>query len=190
MRVPPNAPREKQRSSWAPRRRPSAAGAGAQSPATAKAAEDAFNQMKEIHADGVIGLRGLYLEARRNGDEEGRRFAHAQEAHTIAALPWAGQAILEKHTMGDDWRGALSAVEANYRAQSVDKATGGARQRAVLKTAIAQGHRDREAGGGAGAGARIDQARAGPHSAYALAGRLLARKGDIRRAARMIETGW
>jgi HemY protein len=153
-----------------------------------KAAEDAFNQMKENPATRVIGLRGLYLEARRNGDEEAA-YAHAQEAHTIAALPWAGQAILEKHTMGDDWRSALSVVEANIARKSVDKATG-ARQRAVLKTAIAQEIADREPDEALALVRESIKLAPDLVPAYALAGRLLARKGDIRRAARMIETGW
>ncbi len=153
-----------------------------------KAAEDAFNQMKDNPATRVIGLRGLYLEARRNGDEEAA-YAHAQEAHTIAALPWAGQAILEKHAMSDDWRGALSVVEANIARKSVDKATG-ARQRAVLKTAIAQGIADREPEEALALVRESIKLAPDLVPAYALAGRLLARKGDIRRAARMIETGW
>ncbi len=153
-----------------------------------KAAEDAFNQMKENPETRVIGLRGLYLEARRNGDEEAS-YAFAQEAHTIAALPWAGQAILEKHAMSDDWRGALSVVEANIARKAVDKATG-ARQRAVLKTAIAQELEGREPDEALALVREAIKLAPDLVPAYALAGKLLARKGDIRRAARMIETGW
>ena len=153
-----------------------------------KSAEDAFKAMKDNPQTRVIGLRGLYLEARRSGDEESA-YNHALEAHAIAALPWAGQAILEKHAMGDDWRGALQVVEANIARKVVDKPTGN-RQRAVLKTAIAQNM----------SGAEPDEAlqlvresiKLAPDliPAYVLAGRLLARKGDIRRGARILETGW
>lgn len=153
-----------------------------------KAAEDAFSQMKDNPETRIIGLRGLYLEARRNGDEEAA-YAHAQEAHAIAALPWAGQAILEKHTMSDDWRGALSVVEANIARKAVDKPAG-ARQRAVLKTAIAQDLGDREPDEALALVREAIKLAPDLVPAYALAGKLLARKGDIRRAARMIETGW
>lgn len=153
-----------------------------------KDAEDAFRQMRDNPATRVIGLRGLYLEARRNGDDEAAH-AYAQEAHSIAALPWAGQALLEKHTMSDDWRGALAVVETNIARKLVDKATG-ARQRAVLKTAIAQSLAEREPEEALALAREAIKLSPGLEPAYALAGRLLARKGDLRRAARMIETGW
>ena len=153
-----------------------------------QSAEAAFRLMTENPETQVIGLRGLYLEARRSGDDAAAH-AHAQEAHAIAALPWAGQAILEKLTMGDDWRGALSAVEANIARKSVDKQTGN-RQRAVLKTAIAMDISTREPD------EALQLVREGIKlapdlvPAYALAGKLLARKGDIRRGARILEAGW
>lgn len=151
-------------------------------------AEDAFNQMKDNPATRIIGLRGLYLEARRNGDEEAAH-AHALEAHTLAALPWAGQAILERHAMADDWRGALKVVETNIARKLIDKDTG-ARQRAVLKTAIALEIAEREPEEALLLAREAIKLAPDLIPAYALGGRLLARKGDIRRGARMLETGW
>ena len=153
-----------------------------------QSAEQAFELMKENRETRVIGLRGLYLEARRNGDEEAA-YAHAQEAHTIAALPWAGQAILEKHTMSDDWRGALSVVEANISRKATDKQTG-ARQRAVLKTAIALETSAREPDEALQLVREAVKLAPDLIPAYAEAGRILSRKGDLRRGARILETGW
>ncbi len=153
-----------------------------------QSAEQAFKQMTENPETRVIGLRGLYLEARRAGNDQAAH-AHAQEAHSIAALPWAGQAILEKHTMSEDWRGALSVVEANIARKAIDKDTGN-RQRAVLKTAIALEIADREPDEALQLSREAIKLAPGLVPAYAVAGKMLARKGDIRRGARVLESGW
>ncbi len=153
-----------------------------------QSAEQAFKQMTENPETRVIGLRGLYLEARRAGNDEAAH-AHAQEAHAIAALPWAGQAILEKHTMGEDWRGALAVVEANIARKAIDKDTGN-RQRAVLKTAIALEIADREPDEALQLSREAIKLNPALVPAYAVAGKMLARKGDIRRGARILEAGW
>ncbi len=153
-----------------------------------QSAGQAFQQMKDTPETRVIGLRGLYLEARRAGDEEAA-YAYAQEAHRIAALPWAGQAILEQHTMSGGWREALSVVEANIARKTTDKPTGN-RQRAVLKTAIARDFSEREPEEALQLVREAINLAPDLIPAYALAGRLLARKGDLRRGARILETGW
>ena len=153
------------------------------------AAEAAFTEMMDEDETRVLGLRGLFVEARRRGDGDAAR-EYAGEAIRIApAATWASDAVLEARCADRDWRGALEAVERRASLGLVDKATA-KRHRAVLMTADALDRAEHES----------DRALAIAHDAVklapdlvpaaALAGRLLSRKGDLRRAAKIVETAW
>jgi HemY protein len=150
------------------------------------AVEAAFREMtrrKDMH---LLGYRGLHAHAQRRGDvEQAHRLAST--AHGIAALPWTASAVLEKHVAANDWEGALAALESS--GSLIDKRTK-ERQRAVLATAIAL-DKEHSAPGEALRLAR-SAAKREPDlvPAIALAARLLARKGAVRKAARMIEAAW
>jgi HemY protein len=149
---------------------------------------DTFNQMLEDPETRVLGLRGLHLEAKRNGDAAAAH-VFAKEAYSLAPLPWAGQALLEHHAMADDWSGALAVVESSIARKAVDKATGN-RQRGVLKTGIAMSLFDREPDEALRIAREAIKLAPDLIPAYVTAGRLLARRGDIRRAGRILEDGW
>src|ERR1700722_2693586 len=85
-------------------------------------AESAFKDMLEGGHTRALGLRGLHVEARRRGDHEAA-LEYAVAAHKHAALPWAGQAVLDDHAARGDWAGALAAVETNAAAKLIDKPT-------------------------------------------------------------------
>lgn len=149
------------------------------------AAEAAFANMAKHDETKLLGLRGLHIEAQRRGDTEAaHHFAH--EAHRIAALPWAGEAVVSHQAQRADWAAALATVEANARAKTIDFRTA-ERQRAVLETAIAQESElvdpDRAL--------RLAQqaAKRAPDlvPAVALAARLLTKRGSLRAASKMVE---
>lgn len=151
-------------------------------------ADKTFKRMLEHDDTRVLGLRGLYLEARRRGDEAAAQ-AYAREAHSIAPLPWASQAMLEHNTMSDDWSGALSVVESAMARKTIDKPTGN-RQRAVLKTATGQDMADRDPDQALQLAREAIKLAPDLVPAYVLAGKMLARRGDVRRGARVLEDGW
>lgn len=153
-----------------------------------RAAQMAFEELADRDDTRVLGLRGLYAEATRRGDEEAaRHFAAA--AHRASPLPWSAQAVLEHRATEQDWEKALATVESSVAARLIDKETG-ERQRAVLETALAQ---DKEM-------VAPDQALKLARSAIkrapdlappvVVAARLLTRNGDIRKASRLIEKAW
>jgi HemY protein len=150
------------------------------------AAEAAFRDMLHKPHTHTLGLRGLHLEARRRGDQQAA-LHFAAEASKHAALPWAGQAMLDHRAAEGDWAGALATVESNAAANLIDKPTAN-RWRAVLKTAMARERADREPQ--AALALAQEAVRLAPDlaPAAALAGRLLAAQGDYRRAAKVIET--
>lgn len=148
----------------------------------------AFKQMTERDDMRLLGLRGLHVEAQRRGDfENAHNFASA--AHEIAPLPWTAKAGVEHRAATGDWQSALAALESNFGAQHVDKTTR-ERQRAVLETALAL---DKEETAPSEALRLVRAAlKREPHfvPAVALAARLLSRKGDIRKATKLIEAAW
>ncbi len=152
-------------------------------------AEAAFQRMTDEPETRVLGLRGLYVEARRRDDGPAARAYAAEAARLAPTVAWANEATLEAQCGEADWRGALETVQRRTSLGSLDKTTG-RRQRAVLLTAEAM---QREAGEPERAVDLAEEAaRLAPDlaPAAALAGRLLARRGDLKRAAKVVEAAW
>ncbi|MDB5590324.1 heme biosynthesis HemY N-terminal domain-containing protein, partial [Enterovirga sp.] len=161
----------------------------AQASGNREVADAAFRDMAARPETRVLGLRGLYLEARRRGDAEAAR-QHAEEAARVApAVGWASDAVLEAQSAERDWAGAVRLVERRTSLGLIDRATS-RRQRAVLLTADAI---DREARDPEGALASAQQAvKLAPDlvPAAALAARMLSRRGDLKKAAKVVEAAW
>src|SRR4051812_27759905 len=58
------------------------------------AAETAFTAMLDEPETKPLGLRGLFVEARRRGDVAAARSLAAEAVRTSPSLPWAGTALL------------------------------------------------------------------------------------------------
>jgi HemY protein len=137
----------------------------------------------------LIGLRGLFIEARRREDLSAAR-GYAEEASRAApALAWASQAALEFRCASGDWDGALAVLERNMQSRLIDKPTY-RRQRAVLLTASA--HAAEESDHERAYALALEAVKLAPSlvPAAELAARLLLEKRKLRRAARVIEKAW
>ncbi len=137
----------------------------------------------------VLGLRGLFVEARRQGDEATARAYAAEAAHLAPSVSWANEAVLEAQCADRDWNGALDTVSRRASLGIADKAAA-RRQRAVLLTASAQ---EREAGDPERALAQAMEAvKLAPDlvPAAVVAGRLLSRRAELKKAARVVEAAW
>lgn len=151
-------------------------------------AETTFSRMVERPETRLLGLRGLHAEAARRGDEHAAHL-YAQQAHRIAPLGWAGEALLDWHVRRREWRHALDIVETSRTQKTTSRAQAD-RQRAVLLTAQARDNHDHDPE------ASLKQAREalklvpGLTPAAVVAGGLLARRGDLRKAARLLEAAW
>lgn len=150
--------------------------------------EKTFARMVERPETRLLGLRGLYAEARRRGDEEASHL-YAAQAHRIAPLGWAGDALLDYHVSRSDWPRALELVESNRTHKGTDKTTAD-RQRAVLLTAIAREMAERDSEGALRRAREASKLAPDLVPALELSGRLLARRGNLRKAARVLENGW
>ena len=96
-----------------------------------------FEAMLEDPELRVLGMRGLYMEAKRLGDREAARHYAEKAAELAPHLAWAGNAALELKTAAGDWDGAVRLLESQKNAKQLgrDEAR---RKRAVLLTAMAQ----------------------------------------------------
>ena len=149
----------------------------------------AYRQMLDDPKTQLLGLRGLYLDAVKDDDEEAARHYADQAAALAPALPWAGQAQFEDQVQRSDWPAARAALERNLQARVVTKAERN-RLRAVLLTAEAI---DREEGEPESARPlALEAHKLAPDlvPAAAVAGRLLIRASKMTQASKVIETTW
>ncbi|MBF9232929.1 heme biosynthesis protein HemY [Microvirga alba] len=152
-------------------------------------AEAAFTQMIDRDETRVLGLRGLFVEARRRGDAAAAREYAAEAIRLAPAASWASDAVLEARCADRDWRGALDAIERRASLGLVDKATA-KRHRAVLLTADALDRVEHDPDGALYSAQEAVKLAPTLIPAAALAGRLLSHKGELRRAAKVVETAW
>jgi len=150
-------------------------------------AEVIFRQMADQSTTRMLGLHGLFVEAQRRHDLPAARAIAEEAVDNNPAAGWAAQAVLDARCAEHDWAGALKALDSNLKSGLIDKPTF-RRSRAVLLTARALSGEERDA-------VRTDVLEAvklspGLVPAAALAGRLLAEAGDVRKASRMLEAAW
>jgi HemY protein len=136
-----------------------------------------------------LGLRGLFLEAQREGEREPARQFAERALKLNPKLAWPVEALFDLQCRAADWQGALDTLAVAQRNSLVDKAVA-ARRRAVLLTAQAQAAED------AAADKALELAREAHRlapdlvPAAAIAGRILAAQGNTPRAARILLKTW
>src|SRR6185436_10049257 len=101
----------------------------------------------------------------------------------------AGQAVLEFRCATGDWSGALEALERNMASGLIDKPRY-RRQRAVLLTAQALALADTTREQATALATEAVKLAPGLVPAAALAGRLHADAGNMRKASRLLDAAW
>lgn len=152
-------------------------------------AETAFRAMLQEAETRPLGLRGLFVEARRRGDAHAARQLAAEAVKTSPTLPWAGTALLEFQSIEKDWAGALSTLARNADHRLIDRDTA-RRHRAVLLTARAIEQSERDRAGAKASALEALKLAPGLVPAAVLAAKLLSEGNDIRKAAKVLEAAW
>ncbi len=148
-----------------------------------------FETMLEDDETRLVALRGLYVEAERQGAGEAARH-YAQEANKEApSLAWAGNAKLRFASMDGDWEAALATLEANKSAGLIDK-DAAKRQRAVLLTAQAMSEEPADPVKAAKLAKEAHKLAPDLVPAAIIGAKALARNSDIGRASGMLEAVW
>lgn len=153
------------------------------------AARKKFEAMAEDPETRELGLRGLYLEARRLGASEAAAHYAEKAAEKAPYLPWAAEAALEARSRDGRWDEALMLIDQQRAARVLPKAEAD-RQKAVLLTARAEERLEADP-----KGARDDAQHAlkltpGFAPAAVIAARALQREENYRKAAALLEAAW
>jgi HemY protein len=148
-----------------------------------------FEAMADDDSTRLMGLHGLFLEARRaNQTMPAEQFA-AQALVINPALPWAIEALFELQCRRGDWQGALETL-GNMRQHRLLERKPADRRRAVLLTAQAMELEQTDQN-------RAEQLAQEAHRlapdlvpAAEIAGRVLASQGYTSRAAKILSRTW
>jgi HemY protein len=136
-----------------------------------------------------LGLRGLYLEAEREGEREAARQFAERALRRNPRLSWPVEALFDLQCRAEDWQGALDTLEIARRQHLLDKPTL-SRRRAVLVTAKAQALEDSDADRALELAQEAHRLAPDLVPAAAIAGRILAARGNTPRAARVLLRTW
>tara|TARA_R110002020_G_scaffold156117_8_gene337711 strand:- start:39998 stop:41857 length:1860 start_codon:yes stop_codon:yes gene_type:complete len=148
-----------------------------------------FEAMAEDPETRLLGLRGLYLEAQRQGADEAAQHYAETAAEQAPQLPWAASAALSNRTREGKWDEALSLLDRQRQAGTVEGSVAD-RKKAVLLTARARDTVDSDpAAARDDALAALKLAPAFPPAAI-VATKALLRQDNLRKAAKILETAW
>ncbi len=154
-----------------------------------RTAQRIFEAMSDRSDTRLLGLRGLFLEASREGVSEAAHQFAARAMSLNPALPWPVHALFDMQCRSRNWQGALETLAVARNHRHLDRKTAD-RRRAVLLTAQAL---DLEAAESARAAELAQEAhRIAPDlvPAATLAGRVMAGQGNAYKAARVLARTW
>ncbi len=136
-----------------------------------------------------LGLRGLFLEAGREREEEAQRQFAERALRLNPKLSWPSEALFGLQCKTGDWPGAQATLASARRNGHIDRPTAD-RRRAVLLTAEAQALEDGDPEKALNLSLEAHGLAPSLIPAAAIAGRLLASRGNTPRAAKIIQKTW
>ncbi len=136
-----------------------------------------------------LGLRGLFLEAEKEGEREAAIQFAERAIELNPKLRWPADALFELQCRSFDWAGALDTLSIARKNGHIDKDTA-ARRRAVLLTAQAQVAEDNDPERAQSLALEAHGLAPGLVPAAAIAGRLLASRGNTPKATKVIQKTW
>ncbi len=136
-----------------------------------------------------LGLRGLFLEAQREGEiDAGRHFTERAVALN-PKLAWAIDALFDLQCSQSDWAGALDTVATARKHGHIERPKAD-RRRAVLLAAQAQAAEESDPERALTLALEAHSLAPDLVPAAAIAGRLLASRGNTPRAAKVLQRAW
>ncbi|WP_119390356.1 heme biosynthesis protein HemY [Taklimakanibacter lacteus] len=148
-----------------------------------------FEEMLKVPETKALGLRGLFAEARQSGDLAAAR-GFAEEALKLnPALGWASSAMLAIQSQARDWDSALVTLETQRKTgqQAPERAK---RMKAVLLAAKALAAETRDPKSALDWALEAHKLDPALVPAAAVAARLYAGQGALRRVWRVISKAW
>lgn len=148
-----------------------------------------FQAMAEQGDTQLLGLRGLYVEARRQGEEQRARDLAEQANARNPALAWAATAVLADRSARGDWLAVERLIDSQRRVKAIDERTA-AQRRAVVLTAQALEAEKTEPARALELALKAHRLDPSLIPAAVIAGRHYAAAGNIRKARRIVERTW
>ena len=153
------------------------------------AAREVFQKMAEQPETEMLGLRGLFLEAKREHQTEAARLFAERAMERNPDLAWSVNALFELQCRASDWDGALRTLDVAQRQKQLDKPVA-ERRRAVLLTAQALDAEESDANRARQLALDAHRLAPGLVPAAEIAGRIMASQGDATRAAKVLQKTW
>lgn len=136
-----------------------------------------------------LGLRGLYLEARREGEPEAAMQFAERAARINPRLGWPLEAQFEMQLKTGNWAGAADTVALAKRNGHLERPTAD-RRRALMLAAEALRIEDSDPDKALAAAIEAHALAPDLISAAAVGGRILAARGQTAKAAKIIQRTW
>lgn len=136
-----------------------------------------------------LGLRGLFLEAEREGEKAAALQFAKRAVQLNPQLSWPVEALFDLQCKSHDWAGALETLSTARKHGHVEKASA-ERRRAVLMTAQAQDLEDKDPERALNLALDSNKLAADLIPAAAIAGRILASRGNTPKAAKVLQKTW
>ncbi len=136
-----------------------------------------------------LGLRGLFLEAQRERETEAARHFAERAVALNPKLPWAVDALFDLQCREGDWPGALETIGVARKNGHIERPAAD-RRRAVLLTAQAQAAEEADPERALSLALEAHGLAPNLVPAAAIAGRLLASRGNTPRATKILQRTW
>ncbi len=136
-----------------------------------------------------LGLRGLFLEAEKEGEREAAKQFAERALKLNPKLSWPVDALFDIQCKQTDWAGALETLNTARKHGHIEKPAAD-RKRAVLLTAQAQANEDSDPERAMNLALEAHGLAADLVPAAAIAGRLLAARGSTPKAVKIIAKTW
>jgi len=136
-----------------------------------------------------LGLRGLFLEAEKEGEQEAARQFAERALKLNPKLAWPVEALLGIQCKQHDWVGALETVAAAKKNGHLEREAAD-RKRAVLLTAQAQAGEESDPERAMNLALEAHNLAPDLVPAAAVAGRILAARGSTPRAVKVVAKTW
>ncbi|MEQ1717029.1 MAG: heme biosynthesis HemY N-terminal domain-containing protein [Hyphomicrobium sp.] len=136
-----------------------------------------------------LGLRGLFLEAEREGEGEAARQFAGRALKSNPKLGWSSDALFDIQCRQKDWGGALKTLALSKRNGLIEKQTAD-RRRAVLLAGQAQDAEEEQTDKALALALESHGLAPDLVAAASVAARILAARGQTGKAAKVIQKTW
>jgi HemY protein len=153
------------------------------------ASRQAFERMLDKPEMTELGLRGLYIEAKKAGQIEAAKQFAERALTANPALNWSSSALFEMQCREGDWRAALKTLQIAKQNRHLGKAEAD-RRRALLLTQLAVEQEDSQQGKALAYALEAFELAPSLVPAATVAGRILTSQGQTSKATKVLTQAW